>query len=111
MADVRSKSPGPPPVLYALILLGVYLTYVVLSPFLVALIWALIFAILFRGMQLALSQRIGPSHAALVTTLVVAIVIVAPAVVLLSALAREAPQVTDYLKQSSENAPHQVQRI
>src|SRR6476660_3593398 len=110
MADIRSKSLGRP-VLYALILLGVYLTYLVLRPFIVALIWAVIFAILFRRMQVALSQRMRPSRAALVTTLVVGLAIVAPAVVLLSTLAREGPQVTDYLKQTSQSAPRQIQRI
>jgi predicted PurR-regulated permease PerM len=99
------------PVLSALILLGVYLSYLVLSPFLVALTWAAIFAILFHRMQTALSARTGPVRAAIVTTLIVAISIVAPALVLLTSLAREAPQVSEYLKRSSETAPRQIQRI
>lgn len=99
------------PLLAALILVGIYLSYLVLSPFLVALTWAAIFAILFRRMQAALAARIGPSRAAIVTTLVVGVAIVAPAIVLISALAREAPQVSAYLKHSSETAPRQLQRI
>jgi predicted PurR-regulated permease PerM len=110
MSEVRRKSLGRP-TLYALILVGLFLIYQVLSPFLVALTWAVIFAMLFHGMQAALARRIGPNHAALVTTLVVAVVIVAPAVVLISALAREGPQVADSVKQSTQNAPHQIQRI
>jgi predicted PurR-regulated permease PerM len=110
MAEVRSKSLGRP-VLYALILLGGYLSYRVLSPFLVALTWAVMFAILFRGLQAALSRRIGRSPAALVTTLVVAIVIVAPGIALISALAGEVPQVTEYLKQASVSAPRQIQEM
>jgi predicted PurR-regulated permease PerM len=110
MSDLGSKSLGPA-FLYVLILLGGYLTYLVLSPFLVALTWAVLFAILFRRMQVALSPRIGSSGAALVTTLTVGVVIVAPAVLLVSALAREVPQVTDYLKQTSQTAPRQIQQL
>jgi predicted PurR-regulated permease PerM len=110
MADVRGTSLGRP-VIYTLLLLGIYLTYLILRPFLTALTWAVIFAMVFRGMQAALSPRMGPSRAALVTTLVVAVVIVAPAAVLISALAREAPQITDYLKETSRSAPSQIQRL
>jgi predicted PurR-regulated permease PerM len=110
MAEVRNKSLGKP-VLYALMLVGVYLTYLVLSPFLVALTWAIMFAILFRGMQVALSTRIGAKRAALVTTLVVGLAIVAPAVTLIAVFAREAPQVTDYVKETSRRAPDRIQRI
>src|SRR4029453_4100015 len=110
MAEVRNKSLGKP-VLYALILGGVYLTYLFLSPFLVALTWAIMFAILFRGMQVALSTRIGAKRAALVTTLVVGLAIVAPAVTLIAVFAREAPQVTDYVKQTSRHAPQRSQRF
>jgi predicted PurR-regulated permease PerM len=110
MSDPRGKSLGPV-FLYVLILLGGYLSYLVLSPFLVALTWAVLFGILFRGMQVALSRRIGPSGAALVTTLTVALAIVAPAVLLVSALAREVPQVIDYLKEASQTAPRQIQEL
>jgi predicted PurR-regulated permease PerM len=110
MTDVRTKSLGRP-LLYALVLLGVYLSYLILSPFLVALTWAALLAVLFRRMHVALAPRLGPSGAALVTTLVVGLAIVTPAVVLISALAREAPQVTDYVKQWSQHAPRQIQQI
>jgi predicted PurR-regulated permease PerM len=110
MADQSSKRGGRA-VLFALVLAGVYLSGLVLGPFLEALTWALIFAILFRGTHAALLPRLGPNGAALVTTLVVAIVIVAPGVALIPVLAREAPQVADYLKQTSVDAPLQIQRI
>jgi predicted PurR-regulated permease PerM len=80
------------PVLYAFVFLGVYLSYRVLSPFFVALTWAVLLAILFRGMQTALARRTGPNSAALITTLVVGVLIVGPAGGLISALAQEAPQ-------------------
>jgi predicted PurR-regulated permease PerM len=110
MADVRSNASGRP-FLYILILLGAYLTYLILSPFLVALTWAVLFAVLFHGLQARLSARIGSSRAALVTTLVVGVVIVAPAIVVISALVREVPQVTDYLERTSQSAPRQLQEI
>jgi predicted PurR-regulated permease PerM len=110
MAEIRRKSLGRP-VLYALILVGVYLTYRILGPFLVALTWAVIFAILCHGTQAWLTTKTSPSRAAIATTLGVALLIVAPAAVLISTLAREAPQVADHLKESSRSAPRQVQQI
>ena len=109
-ADSRGKSLGRP-ALYGLVLVGLYLTYLVLKPFVVALTWGVIFAILFRGMQNALAQRMGAKRAAALTTLVVTLLIVAPAVFVISTLAREAPQMAGQLKQSSENAPGQFARI
>jgi predicted PurR-regulated permease PerM len=109
-AESTSKSLGRP-VLYAVILLALYLSYQVLEPFFVALTWAAMFAILFHRMQVALVSRMGPNRAALVTTLVVAIAIVAPAVVVISAVVREAPGLADYLKRASSSAPEQIQRI
>jgi predicted PurR-regulated permease PerM len=96
-------------VLYALVLLGIYLSYRVLSPFFVALTWAAMFAILFRRMQVALARRTGPSRAALLTTLVVGVAIVGPALVMISTLVREAPQAIVSVQQASESAPRQLQ--
>ena len=56
--SAQSKSFGRL-VLYALTFLGVYLSYLVLSPFFVALAWAVMFAILFRGLHAALAPRTG----------------------------------------------------
>jgi predicted PurR-regulated permease PerM len=97
--------------LYVLVLVGAYLSYLILSPFLAAITWAVLFAVLFHGMHARLSARIGPGRAALVTTLVVGIVIVAPAVVLISALVGEVPQVTDSVARMSQSAPRQIQQI
>jgi len=99
------------PAFYVLALIAGYITFLVLSPFLVPLTWAAIFAVLFHRVQDALARRLGPSRAALVITLLVAILIVAPAVVLVSVVAREAPQVTDYLQQASQTAPGRLERF
>lgn len=99
------------PVLYALVVLCVYLTYLILRPFLVALVWSAIFAVLFRSLHIALSGRIGRNGAALVTTIVVFLAIVAPAAVLISAMMREVPQISDRLEQTTRAAPRQILRI
>jgi len=99
------------PLFYAFMLLAAYLTYLILNPFLAALTWAVMFAILFHGMQTALASRIGRNRAAIVTTLGAGIAIVAPAVVLVSALAHEAPQVADYLQSTSRTVPDQIERL
>ena len=98
-------------VFYALIVLIGYLTYLVISPFLAPLAWATVFAVMFYRVHLELSPRIGPTHSALAATLMTAVLIVAPAVVLVSVVAREAPQVIDYLQQISLSAPHQIDRV
>jgi predicted PurR-regulated permease PerM len=97
------------PARYAIVLLGIYLSYLILRPFFAALAWAVIFAILFHRMQVQLAPRLGPNRAALATTVVVAIAIVTPAVLLISTVAREAPQAAAYLTDASRSAPRQLQ--
>ena len=109
-SEISDKSLGRP-ALYALVLLGLYLTYLILSPFLSALTWAVLFAILFHSTQVRLSARIGANRAALVTTALVALAIVAPALALISTVARELPQVYGYLNQASHTAPAQLQEV
>src|SRR5215470_19640010 len=99
------------PALYALVVAGLYLSYLVLGPFLVALIWAVILAILFHGMQVRQAQRLGPSGAALLTTLLANVLIVAPALALLGALVHEAPQIAGFLKQASRSVPAEIHRM
>ena len=96
-------------IFYVLILLFGYLTYLVISPFLAPLAWATVFAIMFYGLHLALTPRIGATRSALAATLITAVLIVVPAVVLVSVVAHEAPQVVDYLQQASLNAPRQIE--
>lgn len=98
-------------VFYALIVLIGYLTYLVISPFLAPLAWATIFAVMFHRVHRELVPRIGPSRSALAATLLAAILIVAPTVMLVSVIAHEAPQVIDYVQQMSLTAPHQIERI
>ncbi len=96
---------------YVLVLVTGYLTYQVLSPFLAPLAWAAVFAMMFHGVHLELGARIGSNRSALVTTLLAAVLIVAPAVLLVSVLAREVPQVISYVQQASLSAPEQIERL
>ena len=79
-----------------------------LGPFLVALTWAAIFAVLFQGLQTRLAAKIGPNRAAIVTTLLTAVLIVGPVATLVAALAREAPTVTTYVQQTTRSAPRWI---
>jgi predicted PurR-regulated permease PerM len=98
-------------IFYALIVVIGYLTYLVISPFLAPLAWATVFAVMFARVHSQLSPRIGASGSALAATLMTAVLIVAPAVMLVSVIAREAPQVIDYLQEASLNAPGRIERI
>lgn len=98
-------------VFYLLILVIGYLTYLVISPFLAPLAWATVFAVMFYRVHLELTPRIGANGSALAATLMTAVLIVAPAVVLVSVIAREAPQVITYLQQMSTSAPGRIERI
>jgi predicted PurR-regulated permease PerM len=96
---------------YALVLLMGYLAFLVLSPFLASLGWAVVFAMMFHGVHMELAPRFGPNRAALLTTLMAAILIVAPGVTLVSVFAREVPQVVDYVQRVNVAAPEQIDRL
>jgi len=110
MPDAR-KEYLQQPLFYVLVLFAGYLTYLILSPFLVSLGWAAIFGMMFSKVQEVLGRRFGPSRAALLITMSTALLIVAPAVMLASVLAHEAPQVVQYVQQASLTAPHQIERL
>jgi predicted PurR-regulated permease PerM len=96
---------------YLLVIVTGYLAYQVLRPFLAPLAWAAVIAMMLHGVHLDLAARIGPNRSALVTTLLAAVLIVGPAVFLVSILAREVPQVINYVQQASLSAPDQIERI
>ncbi len=111
MSDIDRDRLRQPP-FYVLVLVAIYLSYLVLGPFLVPLAWAAVFAMLFHGPQVRLAARVGRSRAALLLTLVTGLLIVLPAVLLVAALAREATQVAEYLQQSSSLiTPYRIERI
>ena len=99
------------PPFYVLVLVFLYLTYLVLGPFLSPLAWAAVLAMLFHNVQVQLAATIGRNRAALVLTLLTAVAIVVPGVMLVTVLAREAAQLADYLQQSSLVTPQRIERI
>jgi predicted PurR-regulated permease PerM len=96
---------------YGLVLLMGYLAFLILGPFLPSLAWAVVFAMLFYGVHAELRPRLGPNRAALATTLMAAILIVAPAVTLVSVFAREVPQVVERVRTVTPTSPAQIQRL
>ena len=96
---------------YALVLLMAYLAYLVLGPFLSPLAWAAVFAMMFYGVHAELVPKVGANRAALLTTLMAAILIVAPAVTIVSIFAREVPQFIDYVKNANLTSTDRIERI
>ena len=93
---------------YSLVLLTGYLSFLVLQPFLASLAWAVIFAMMFHPVHLQLAGRVGANRAALLTTVMAGVLIVGPAVLIVSVFAREVPMVLEYLRGVSVT-PDQVQ--
>ena len=90
---------------------AIYLSYLVLGPSLAPRPWAAASAMLFHGAQEQPAGSDGGNRAALLLTLVTGLLIVLPAVMLVTALAREAAQVADYLQQASLITPNRIERI
>jgi predicted PurR-regulated permease PerM len=67
-----------------------YVVYLVVEPFLVALAWAGVLAIVFHPMHAAFARRFGPGWAAALSTLVITVSLVVPMVLVATAFAREA---------------------
>jgi predicted PurR-regulated permease PerM len=111
MHDTATKERFQQLLFYALVLLMGYLAYLVLGPFLPSLAWAVVFAMMFHGVHLELKAKIGPNRAALATTLMAGILIVAPAVTLVSVFAREVPQVVERVRNVTPTSPAQIQRL
>ena len=88
-----------------------YLVYLVLYPFLVPLVWAAVFAVVLNSVYEKLLARLKPTRAAVVTTLLAAVLILGPAAFLLSILVREMPQLVDRLQRASAKAPDQVNQV
>ena len=105
----RDRLRRPP--FYVLVVAAIYLSYLVLGPFLVPLAWAAVFAMLFHKSQVELAARVGKSRAALILTLMTGLLIVLPSVLLVAVLAREASQIADYVQQSSLITPYRIERI
>src|SRR5271169_4613797 len=77
----------------ALLLLG-YLVFRIAEPFLVPLAWSAVLAIFFYPLHERIARRLRPTPAGLVSTLGVTLLLIVPALVVLSYTAREAIDAT-----------------
>jgi len=76
-------------IFYGVVLLLGYLSFQIVKPFLMPLVWAGILALCAQPLHRRLAARIRPGGAALLSTAVVALVLIVPAVLLVVALAGE----------------------
>lgn len=90
---VNVSGPRPTQITAAIAWLGLallaYALFIVLRPFLIPLGWACVLAVFVHPAHARLAHRFGTSRAAGITTVVTAIVLIVPAVVLTIAFARE----------------------
>jgi len=86
----------------ALIIIGCFL---VLRPFLTAVLWAVILAVTLWPLQTRLVERVRPSLAALFTVLLVTLVLVAPFAIVFSEIADNSARVAAWFKAALEAGP------
>jgi predicted PurR-regulated permease PerM len=79
---------------YGILLLLAYLLFLVFHPFLVPLAWAGILAVFLHPLCQRLRRRMGATRAALATTVAVTLLLIVPALLMLSLFVREALSVT-----------------
>jgi len=70
-----------------------------------------VFAMMFHSVHKEMVPRFGANRAALATTLMAGILIVAPAVTLVSVFAREVPQVVERIRNVTPSSPEQISRV
>jgi predicted PurR-regulated permease PerM len=75
---------------YAAVLLLAYLAYRLVEPFLVPLCWAAVFTVCFYPMHVRFEERWGPTKAAAVSTAIVTLVLIVPALLIATAFFQEA---------------------
>ncbi len=74
---------------YGVVLILAYLVFRVFQPFLVPLGWAAVFVVVFHPLQVWLERRMGPAAAAGMSTAVVTLILIVPALLLSAAFVRE----------------------
>lgn len=82
---------------FGLLLLFAYLVYLVFEPFLVPLAWAVLLTIVFFPLHQRVRQRIPqPNRAALVTTLLLTLLIIIPALAVMGAFTAQAVEMVQW---------------
>src|SRR5215212_9070362 len=77
---------------YVALAIFVYLVFQMVQPFLVPLGWAAVLVIVFHPVHERFEARFGPTRAAALSTATVAIIVVAPLIVITTSFVREAVQ-------------------
>lgn len=79
---------------YGVLLLLIYLVFRIYEPFLTALGWAAVLVIFFYPMHLRLAKRIPKNQAAVVSTLAVTVLLIAPSIFVTTLFVREAVSIS-----------------
>jgi predicted PurR-regulated permease PerM len=95
---------------YGLVVLFAYLVYLLFRPFLVPLAWAGVLAICFYPVHSRFERRLGRSQAALLSTVLVAILVIVPILAVASAFVSEALRVLEHAPRLLTQAPESVHR-
>jgi predicted PurR-regulated permease PerM len=90
---------------YAGVLLVGYLTFLVVSPFLVPLGWAGVLAVCVYPLYMQLTVKLGRSGAAVLTTVLVLLLIVVPVWLIAAAIVREGGQAVPALQSALNGKP------
>src|ERR1700722_3257662 len=91
----------------ALLLLG-FVVYLILEPFLVPLTWSAVLAIFFYPVHERLARRLKPNYAAMMSTVGVTVLLIAPTLVVLSYTAKQAIDATARLQTALMNPEREL---
>lgn len=95
---------------YAVVILVAYLAMLVVWPFLGPLAWAVILALSLRTVYLKFCIRLPNGRAALATTILAGVLIIAPAAFLITVLVQQVPDAIAYLN-TLNTTPEQLGRL
>jgi predicted PurR-regulated permease PerM len=90
---------------YSMVLLVGYLAFNVVAPFLAALAWASVLAMVLSPIATRLDRHMSLATSATITTLTAAVLIVGPAVLVLTMLIREVTQLVVEIQQAGYSVP------
>src|SRR3954454_10185660 len=90
-------------IIWASLLLVLYLLFLVLQPFLVPLGWACVLSVLIYPVFARISRRVGPGRAAAISTVASAVVLIVPAIVLTKTFVTEMVGIAQSLQASFAN--------
>lgn len=74
---------------YGIVLMLVYLVFLIVQPFLVPLAWAVVVAVVSYEAYESVARKMGPKAGALVTTVAIALILVAPTILLMAGFVRQ----------------------